>query len=112
MKLPPLPLPAIPMPTHAARGPVLPPIVRPLPKLPPIAKPLPPLPAVARPNVHGDAVLGYVQIILPTADDAAARTLFISCGVKMAGPGVMPADGVLTAHKQPSGSGYVYRWRC
>lgn len=108
MKLPPLP-------------PILPPIVRnmpcvvrPLPALPPIVRPvvLPALAPVARPNVHGDAVLGYVQIILPTADDATARTLFISCGVKMAGPGVMPADGVLTAHKQPSGSGYVYRWRC
>ncbi len=95
------------------------PVMRPV--LPPVPKPLPPLPAriglppiapIERPNVHGDAALGYVQIILDSPNDAAARALFISCGVKMAGAGLMPADGVLTAHKQPSKAGYVYRWRC
>ena len=65
-------------------------------------------------RVDGDVAEGFVQVLLPAADDAQARVLFISRGVHFLQPhSMVPRDGVLTTHASPTDPhiAVAYRWR-
>lgn len=65
-------------------------------------------------RVDGDVSQGFVQVLLPAADDAQARVLFISRGVHFLSPtSMVPCDGVLNIHASPTAphTAAAYRWR-
>ena len=84
----------------------------------PCAATAPALPAPAprrkSARVDGDVSQGFVQVLLPAADDAQARVLFISRGVHFLSPtSMVPCDGVLNIHASPTAphTAAAYRWR-